>query len=238
MRVGIIGFGAFGQFIAGQFPKGIKLEVFSRKDRKSEFPEIKFVSLEEITECEVIILAINIENYQQVLTNVAPNLSRKNIIVDVCSVKSKPLKILKETLNGRCQFVATHPLFGPQTKGDGKNIVVSGYELDDKEKVFNYIKNQLGLNIIEMSADEHDKQMAWVHGLSFFLGRGLKELELPKTPIETEYYKKLLEIVELEKAHTLELFNTVQKGNPYAQEIREKFIEVLNKMNRELEESN
>ena len=78
-----------------------------------------------------------------------------------------------------------------------------------------------------MTCDEHDREMAWVHALTFFVGRGLLELDPPASPLSTHYYNELLDVVNVERTHSMELFYTIQRGNPYAEDMRKKLMASL-----------
>lgn len=75
-----------------------------------------------------------------------------------------------------------------------------------------------------MSADEHDRTMAQVHALTFFVAHSLREMNLPTPQFMTPSYRELLDLVELDKRHSSDLYNTIQNGNPYAAGMREAFI--------------
>jgi prephenate dehydrogenase len=124
----------------------------------------------------------------------------------------------------------------PEGKLAGQSIVICPYESEGRDKIIGFLQDKLGLKVIEMSAEDHDREMAWVHGLTFFVGRGLMELDPPKSGLSTGYYQKLLDLVELESSHSIELFNTVQRGNPYAADIRRELIDRLENIDRELKD--
>jgi prephenate dehydrogenase len=88
-----------------------------------------------------------------------------------------------------------------------------------------------------MSPEEHDKEMAWVHGLTFFVGRALLNMNPPQSELSTHYYQKLIDLVEVEKHHSTELFLTIQRGNPYAEAIRREFIDKISKLKHNVDES-
>ena len=46
----------------------------------------------------------------------------------------------------------------------------------------------------------------------------------------------LLKLAELEQHHSLELFKTIQQGNPHTQAVRDNFIRVITDINRDLTE--
>ncbi|HEX5456051.1 MAG TPA: prephenate dehydrogenase/arogenate dehydrogenase family protein [Candidatus Saccharimonadales bacterium] len=241
MSFGIIGYGSFGKFIAGVLSEFGDTVIASR--RETDVPrdaKYKAAGFEEAASRKIVILAVGLDALEETSRKLAPHVSEKTIVVDVTSVKLKPIDILTRTLGGKCRILATHPLFGPHTVPGGKlagqSIVVCPYEFDGRDKIMDFLKNKLGLKVIEMSAEDHDKEMAWVHGLTFFVGRGLMELDPPKSGLSTGYYQKLLDLVELESSHSIELFNTVQRGNPYAADIRRELIGRLESIDAQLKD--
>jgi prephenate dehydrogenase len=239
MTFGIIGYGAFGKLLADVLSEHGEVYVYSHNMKEAP-KNAKFVlaSFEDVALKDIVILAVNLENLDKTSKKLHEFVSEDTVVMDVCSVKSEPLKILQKNLGRHKKILATHPLFGPQTAKDGtvagKNIVVCPPDFEGKDEIIEFFKNELELNVIQMSAEEHDKEMAWVHALTFFVGRGLMELNPPKSKLSTGYYQKLLDLVELESSHSIELFNTVQRGNPFATEIRSKFIKELQEIDEEL----
>lgn len=240
MSVGIIGYGSFGRLLTSMLSGKADLYVYDKNHEGIDDPDIKKVDMDEIVKCDFIILAVNLDALEKLCGELAGKVSKDTIVIEVCSSKIKPVEILKRNLSGKCQYLATHPLFGPQSAGEKntKKIVVCESEVTSKDKIFGFLRQGLNLQIVEMSAEKHDRQMAWVHCLTFFVGRGLMELDLSEFDLKTDYYQKLLDLVELEEHHSIELFNTVQKGNPYSQEVREEFVNKLQDINRKLDGEN
>ena len=240
MSVGIIGYGSFGRLLAGLLSDKMPVAIYDKHIDIQEEKNIKKVSIEEIVKCDFIILAVNLEALESLCEELSDKVSENTVVIEVCSSKLKSTEILKRTLSGKCQYLATHPLFGPQSaeEKNTKKIVVCESEIKDKDKIYDFLRQALGTKIIEMSAEKHDQQMAWIHGLTFFVGRGLMELDLSELELKTDYYQKLLDLVELERHHSIELFNTVQKGNPYSKEVREQFVKKLQSINYKLDGEN
>ena len=235
MSIGIIGYGSFGNLLADILSEKYEIFVFDKHKEVSD-TNVRQVNLEEVVKCDILILAVNLDVLDSICKEIAEIVTANTVVIEVCSTKTKSVEILKTNLESKCQYLATHPLFGPQSIDSGKNrkIVVCDSSLNDKENIYSFLRQGLNLDIIEMSADEHDKQMAWVHALTFFVGRGLKELDLADFELKTDYYQKLLDLVELENQHSIELFNTVQLGNPYSKKIREQFVNKLHEINQRL----
>ncbi len=185
-----------------------------------------------------MILAVGIESLEDVCARLAEKASQKTVVLDVCSVKTVPVSIMKKYLGGKCQLLGTHPLFGPQTVTDnnlaGKKIVLYPIDFINYSVFRMFLESNLRLEIIELDPEAHDREMAWVHALTFYVGRGLMRLDLPKSQLSTAYYQKLIDLVELETSHSIELFNTVELGNPYASEVRQKFVKVLQEIESEI----
>jgi chorismate mutase len=130
--------------------------------------------------------------------------------------------------------VSTHPLFGPESASDSLagHVVVLCKEQSEPahyQKVKDFC-TELSLKVIEMSAEEHDKEMATVHGLTFFVAHSLKDMGLHSQKLATPSFKKLLSLAELERRHSLDLFKTIQEGNPFAEQIRSQFADEVDNL--------
>jgi len=223
--IGIIGFGSFGKFLAENLNEYCKVLVYSKSGK---VPTRWAVSVAEVTKCDYLMLAIPLDAYKQVLEQLKPYLDKNTVIVDVCSVKQKPLQIIKSILPKQ-PLVATHPLFGPESAAGslrGHTLVLCPEDSDKTalKTIKSFVINTLHLRVIEISTTQHDREMAKVHGLTFFIARLLKELNLRSTDLDTPSFKRLLGLAELEKRHSDELFNTIQSGNKYTKLLRQKYI--------------
>lgn len=242
LSFGIVGYGSFGELMARLISKHAKVVAYSRRDIPSyDLPSnITMGSLEDVAKCDVIVLCNELhaleENCKQLVGLIKPT----SIVMDVCSVKLLPAQIMLDVLGNKCRVLATHPLFGPQSiqKGNarGKKIIWHEIAGGPFENIENFVTDKLGLQIIRMSPEEHDKQMAWIHCLTFFVGRGLMELNPPECEISTNYYEKLMGVVEIEKHHSYELFRTIQVGNIYSGQIRKEFIKRLQEIDQQLQD--
>ncbi len=232
MRISIFGFGDFGQLITKYLTPHAEVAVYNRNGAKTELIEsfgAKPVSLEEAARAEVVILAVTLESLEDTLKAIAPHIAVGALIADVTSVKVKPAAMMQELLPDHCQILATHPLFGPVSAGEslaGQKIVIDPIRVDDEVAIEKFLTG-LGLKVVHMTCDKHDKEMAWVHALTFFVGRGLLNIDPPASPLTTHYYNELLDVVDVERTHSMELFYTIQRGNPYAEDMRKKLIDSL-----------
>lgn len=145
LRIGVVGFGRFGQFIARSFVKhAADVVVTSRSDytKIANGMGVKYVSLENKEEfldhnLDVIVLAVSIMSFDDTVKDFAPFLKAKiekdndesgPLIVDVLSVKEHPRDIMLELLPKECDILCTHPMFGPDSGKNGWHGLTFVYE--------------------------------------------------------------------------------------------------------------
>lgn len=239
MQISVFGFGDFGQLTTKHLVRRADVSVYDRNhSRTKEIEKLgaKAVPLEEAAAGDVVILAVNLDVLESTLEQIAPHLKPGTLVVDVTSVKLKPVEMMERLVPADCQILATHPLFGPQTASQslaGHKIVVDPIRVDNMDSIEKFLID-LDLEVIHMTADAHDREMAWVHALTFFVGRGLLSIDPPQSELSTNYYNELMDVVNVERKHSLELFNTIQRGNPYADEMRQRFIDSLTQLEEQI----
>ena len=127
LEIGIIGFGHFGRFIAIHLNKTNKVFVSDKinKYREAQKIGVIFCSQKEVLSKDILILAVPTSKLKDVLLKIKPHLKKETIIVDICSVKVLPCKLMKRILPEN-EIIGTHPLFGPQSGKQGiKNMTYS-----------------------------------------------------------------------------------------------------------------
>ncbi|MBN1648021.1 MAG: prephenate dehydrogenase/arogenate dehydrogenase family protein [Spirochaetales bacterium] len=235
MKIGIYGLGRFGSFWARCLAAEEEIFGYSRSS-KPEIPHVTLVDLETLCSCDVVILCVAISAMEEALRNIAPLVKPGSLIMDTCSVKVEPVRLMREILPDEVRFLATHPMFGPDS---GKNgiaglpIVVSQENSNDKE--YGYWCERfagMGLRVHRMTADQHDREAAYTQGVTHFIGRVLDGLHLKPSEIGTLGYRKILEIVEQTCNDPYQLFLDLQKYNPYTRLMRRDLMKSIEKFLR------
>lgn len=233
--VGVVGFGSFGKLVAETLTDRFVVRVSSRDPRK--VPEKLRATFAEVCTADYLVLCMPLGGYESVLANVAKEIGPKTVVVDVCSVKVMPLQRVAKALPGN-RVVATHPLFGPETVQNGLKdlvMVVCDEDSDTAEaKKVSVFAESLGLRVVHMSAEQHDRQMAKVHALTFFIARALFGTDFSGVIIKTPSFQRLMSLVDLESHHSQELFDSIQNGNPFAEEVRQRFIADITALDKEI----
>jgi prephenate dehydrogenase len=229
MTVGIIGLGSFGAFMAGLIPDSVRVIGYDT-DVQKQVTGVENVLLEEIAQADIIVLAVPLQILPKILEQLKGNLRPETLLIDVCSVKVKPQQMYADSLPEHANLLLTHPLFGPQSAATGTKdhrLIVTKQSGALAAKAVEFCRQKLELDVHEMTADEHDRIMARVHALTFFVARGLGDMRLTDELFMTPSYKMLMDLVRLDSSHSEELFRTVERGNPYARAERERFVASL-----------
>ena len=123
-RIAIIGLGLIG----GSFAKAIKhanpniyISAFDKDEvlnqaLSEQVIDTKLTDINESLTCEIIFLALPIENSLQILKSLSPQLKEKQIISDLCSVKGIFIDVWK-TLSSKGTYIGAHPMTGKEKSG-------------------------------------------------------------------------------------------------------------------------
>ena len=230
MKIAVYGMGRFGSFWAALLSKRFEVAGYSRSGR--ECPSgVKSITEQELCEYDSVFLCCSINAVEEVLLRIKDKLKKGAVVLDTCSVKVEPARLMKEILPEDCSLIATHPMFGPDSGRNGvEGLPIVFYPLrdpDGRSWIWEDVFRQMGLEIHRMTPDEHDREAAFTQGITHFIGRVLRELELKDSPIATLGYLKLQEIVAQTCNDPLQLFLDLQKFNPHTEEMRERLKNAL-----------
>lgn len=241
MTLGIIGFGAFSELMVRHLKPYFTIYVYSRRDikKKARNLGVKVGNLEQVAGCDIVIVGVVVQYFEQTLRKISKFIKPNALVIDVCSVKIKPAKLMQKYLPKSAQILATHPLFGPQSGANGikgLRVVVCPIRINAQNlaKIKYLLKNKLKLTVLQKTPQEHDKQMATVQALTHFIGRAINDLKIAESDQSTVAYNHLLKVKELLGQDSDELFLTIERENPYAKTVREKFVKKLSELEKKL----
>lgn len=234
LKLAIVGFGNFGQFLAKTFIKqGHLVLAYSRSDHSEQAEQLGvsfFPDLNDLCEehPDVIIFSTSILSTQSVLESFPWNRLRRNtLFVDVLSVKFFPRKLFLKILPHEFDILCTHPMFGPESGKDGwaklpfvydKVRIGEGEGRAERCQRFLDIFEQEGCAMTEMTCANHDKVAANSQFITHTVGRMLGKLGLQSTPINTKGYESLLELVKNTAGDSYDLYYGLFLYNPNALE--------------------
>ena len=231
-EIGIIGFGQFGRFMAQHLAPFYDVSVCDNAALQTEAEKInvKWRDFETVARKEIVIFAVPLSGFEQVLRRAVPFLRSDAICFDVCSVKMQPLEMMSRILPETVEIIGTHPLFGPQSGREGiagMRVALCPVRTSKTNEIKRFLTEKLKLRVFEKSPEAHDEEMAHVQALTHFVARALDELHVFDSELATVSYEELMRAARLVSEDSWELFQTIQQGNPFAGEKRKEFIEKL-----------
>lgn len=225
--IGIIGFGQFGSLLEIIFQKHLPNSTIKIYSRSDAIDEVRFFGLEEVCKCDLIIPAVPMRSFEEVIQKISPLLKKNSTILDVCSVKVYPQEILSKYIPDSINIILSHPMFGPgtykYTSESLENLNWVIWNSRSNEAVYEDIKSfllSLKLNVVEISPDEHDKLSAKFQFLTQVIAFMFKEINLKPSKIDTKSAKLVLDLIEIVKSDK-ELTKDMYKFNPF---VKQEFI--------------
>jgi len=228
--LGLVGFGQFGR-LAAQILKAhfdvLVTDTAPGAETAARDDGVAFGSLKDVAARDVVVVAVPVAAMPAVFAALAPHLKPGALVADVGSVKMLPAQWMAEILPAHVDLIATHPLFGPQSAKaglEGLRFVICPIRGERHERVAAFGRS-LGLTVTVTTAEEHDREMAYVQALTHLIGRSLVNLGIPDEQLKTASYQHLLELCSLIGADTFELFTAIQTQNPFAAEVAGAFVD-------------
>lgn len=246
LKIGIIGFGKFGQFLAKTFVKSHDVFAVDKDDMSATAKEIgcAFYPLYDLAafqklHCDVILFSVSIISFVEVLRAFPQEALRGSLVVDVLSVKEHAKKTMLELLPEEADVLCTHPMFGPESGKYGWNGLPFLY---DRVRVTNNERCDAFLDVwererckmIEMTCEQHDEFAANSQFITHLVGRILWQQNLSPTPIDTKGFKTVLDLVENTCSDSFDLFFGLYYYNEHAGEHLQNIREALARVERQL----
>mmetsp|Transcript_20144 Transcript_20144/g.29768 ORF Transcript_20144/g.29768 Transcript_20144/m.29768 type:complete len:687 (+) Transcript_20144:16-2076(+) len=241
LKIGIIGFGKFGQFIGEKFAKSHIVRAFGRTDQTVAARKMgaKFFPVYEqkdfFSGLDVVLFSVSILSFQEVVKSIPIEYLKGKLIVEVLSVKTHPKEVLLENLSNDCDILCTHPMFGPESGLNGwqnlpfvyEKVRISNGQRADK---FISIWEKERCKMVELTCEKHDEYAANSQFITHLLGRILGEQCLMNTPIDTRGFQNVLRLMETTCSDSFDLFYGLYKFNAHShstlKSLRESFAQV------------
>lgn len=255
-RVGVLGFGNFGQFLAKRLVTDFDVFATSRRDYSSTAQELGVgwcLSTDELVSqrLDVLLLCVSVLSFEEMVRQVATSLKsmkigedgKKLLVADVCSVKAHPKTTMLGLLPGTCDLLCTHPMFGPQSALHGWTNMPFVYErvrCQDAGKCDEFLKwwEEQGCRMVAMSCEEHDEISAGSQFVTHFTGRVLDKLQLQTTPINTKGFEALLQLTDHTCRDSMDLFAALYRFNPNSAQELKAFGDAVAQVSKDLEGKN
>ncbi len=234
--LGLIGAGAFGQFMVPFLRNRFRVVLADRRPDLTDIADrlaVEAGTFVEAARQPVVVVAVPVQAMETVVGTIAPHVSPGALVLDVGSVKVKPAQLLSRLLPAHADIVCTHPLFGPQSARhgiEGMKISICAVRGRRSGLVARFCRRHLGLVAIETTPERHDRELAYVQGITHLIGKTLLGLELDNFEQTTVSYDLLRRAVGFIADDSAELFRAIELENPYALEARTAFFDAVRRV--------
>ncbi len=240
MKIGIIGFGNFGQLLAKLLKDDYEIFVTDKIDKSGAAKEIgvNYVTAGEAASRDIVIFSVPVSALEEALGETKGFVRTGSVIMDVCSVKEMPAALMKKMLPPYVDIVSTHPMFGPvsgRAGVDGFTVVVCPVRAgkENLEKIKNMF-SRLGLKILTATPEEHDRQIAWTQALVHFIGMALEKTGVKDAKIKTPSFDTLMEMNGSIHEDVERISGDILEYNRHTKKMRDRFVKELIKINKRI----
>ena len=242
------GAGGMGRWCASVFKDaGLDVSISSRRDASdvARTLGVKLAKPGDAGNFDIVILSVPIDAIDKVAAEVAPEMRPGSLLMDVSSLKAKPIEAMLRHAPRGVEVIGAHPLFGPGSDGRGRSIVL--VPTDRSERWFSIIRDLFadgGYNVLETTAERHDKAMAVVQGLTHFMyvamGRTMEKAKVDldeASAFRTPVYGITKEMLGRILSQSPELYALIQSSG-YAGELRQEYIDSCKELAAALDANN
>jgi prephenate dehydrogenase len=239
------GAGGMGRWCASLFKSaGFDVSISSRRDATGVARSlgVRLSSPGDAGAFDIIVLSVPIDAIESVASQLAPGMKPGSLLMDLSSLKQKPVESMLRHAPPGVEVIGAHPLFGPGSDGRGRTLVlVPTIRSERWLSVIRDLFRDAGFNVLEATAEQHDDNMAVVQGLTHFMyvamGRALEkshvDLEEAST-FRTPVYGITRDLVGRVLSQSPELYALIQSSGR-AGELRRAYMEACNELAAELD---
>jgi len=238
MKTAVIGAGKMGVWFA-KFCKENGEQVILSDRKKEKLVKLgKELGVETadfvnaVKKADNVIICVSIDAFEEVVKKIAPSVREGQTVVDICSIKEQPVKIMHQHIK-KGLILGTHPVFGPGSRGVKHKAYIltptNAREQAFAEKYKMWLE-KVGARVFIMSPKKHDELMSVVLGLPHFLGLVacdtlLEQADFAQTKtVAGTTYRILLTLAEATALETPDLYASLQTTLPELGKIEALFI--------------
>ena len=231
-RIAVLGYGRFGRALA-ELLLDAGLDVVAH-DPRAEIPAERRApsAIEAVKGADAVVLAMPVPAMRTALEAIAPALTPEQLVLDVGSVKVRPVAAMDAVLGDRIPWVGTHPLFGPTSLALAERplrvVICPNPRHPSAATRARALYERIGCWTLEQDAAAHDKAMAETHALAFYVAKGMLDAgvdtRVPYAPPSFQAIARTVDVVRSDAGH---LFAAIQAENPYARDARRRLLEAL-----------
>jgi len=244
------GYGGMGKFFARLFAEeGFGVVVTGPNELKGERVARELsISYEKdnkvaAKKADVVVISVPIDETLKVIKEVAPEVKKNSLLMDVTSVKEKPCEFMVKYSKKGVDIIGTHPVFSHRVGSiEGQVFILTPVRGERWLKWLKKFLKEHKARVFETTPEEHDQIMAVVQGLTHFayisIGKTLEELDFDikrSRKFSSPIYELMLDMIGRIIGQNPKLYSSIQMQNPRIKEIHKKFLETANELSNTIE---
>lgn len=213
------GNGRMGQWFQNIFINhSLSVTSLGRKDSK----QLK----SSVSNADIVIISVPISQTLSVIEQIIPFLKENSLLTDLTSLKELPMQAMRKA---PCGTLGMHPLFGPSiVSGRGQKIVFCEQKNNAHVTFLKNIFIKEGMEVITMTPQEHDRQMATLQALTHMVNILVAQtMEKSNVAIDPRLTTPLFTLQNLTLTRVLaqdpELIADIQLLNPHFKTVLKAF---------------
>ena len=180
---------------------------------------------------EAVVLCIPAGAFPDVLAGLTPHLDGRQILMDITSVKLRPLEQMEAAYAG--PVIGTHPLFGPAPlNADLRVCITPGGRADEEQiRLVESLFTDIDCATFRSTAEEHDRAVASIQGLNFITSVAYLATLADREdilPFLTPSFRRRLDSSRKMLTEDAALFEWLFEANPLSQEAVRRYRSFLN----------
>ncbi len=125
---------------------------------------------ETAVDFNIVLISVPVDVTEEVILSISPQMRAGSLLMDITSIKKGPIEAMKKAPKG-VELIGAHPMFGPMAQDSrGQTVILvpvqgrSEHWLPKIRALF----EENGAHVEILTAEEHDRIMAIVQGLTHF----------------------------------------------------------------------
>ena len=223
-KIGIIGFGRFGVLLADLLSRNYQPIISDERDLSESIQAAGYtwVDLKTVMQQDTVFIAVPISRISHLLKEISPLCRSGQLLIDVASVKTRIRDWMVAELPTSVQILNTHPMFGPDSYKRDRDLrmVFCPTRIEPElETRWRGVFESWGCRLIDLEVEDHDRLAARSQGVTHFVGRVMKGMNIEPTAVDTHGFRQVHHVVEQTCQDTEELFHDLQFYNPFTAEM-------------------
>ncbi|MBC8366880.1 prephenate dehydrogenase/arogenate dehydrogenase family protein [bacterium] len=159
------GLGKMGAWMAAYLhATGHQVQIFDKASGASDFEIVEDLSAAE--GADIVVLALPMHAIAPALEAFDPA-KVTGLVFDIASLKTPLVKALRDAGARGLRVASVHPMFGPDAEHlIGRNLIFCDCGAESAVPEARLLFEDVGANLVELSLEEHDRQMGYVLGLA------------------------------------------------------------------------